>query len=65
MGGVTDATQFRLEKPEGKSPRGRPKIRWEDNIKLYLRETVFEGVDWINIDHWRHVANMIVYILVP
>jgi hypothetical protein len=37
-------------KPEGKRPLGRPRRRWEDNIKLDLREkNVLEGVDWIHL----------------
>jgi hypothetical protein len=32
-------------KPEGKKPLGRPKRRWDDNIKMDLRET---GIDWAN-----------------
>jgi hypothetical protein len=34
-------------KPEGKTPRGRPKHRWENNITMDLREIGLEGVDWI------------------
>jgi hypothetical protein len=34
-------------KPEGRKPFGRPTHRWEDNIKMDLRE-VGEGMDWIN-----------------
>jgi hypothetical protein len=32
-------------KPEGKRPLGRPRRRWEDNIKMDLREV---GIDWVN-----------------
>jgi hypothetical protein len=31
------------------SPLGRPRRRWEDNIRINLREIVWEGVDWINL----------------
>ena len=34
-------------KPEGKRPRGRPRRRWEDNIKMDLREVGCGGMDWI------------------
>jgi hypothetical protein len=34
-------------KPEGKRPLGRPGRRWEDNIKMDLREVGWEGMDWI------------------
>jgi hypothetical protein len=34
-------------RPEGKRPLGRPRRRWENNIKLDLRET---GIDWGEMD---------------
>ena len=34
-------------KPEGKRPLGRPRRRWEDNIKMGLKEVVWESMDWI------------------
>jgi hypothetical protein len=36
-------------KPEGRRPLGRPRHRWEDNIKLDLREIGFGDVDWIHL----------------
>jgi hypothetical protein len=36
-------------KPEGKSPLGRPRRRWEDNIKLDLREMSIDGENWIRL----------------
>jgi hypothetical protein len=38
-----------MGKPEGKKPLGRPRCRWEDNIKMNLRETVSDGMDWIHL----------------
>jgi hypothetical protein len=35
--------------PEGERPLGRPRRRWEDNIKMNLREIKSCGVDWINL----------------
>jgi hypothetical protein len=35
------------EKPEGKRPLGRPRRRWEDNIKMDLQEVGCSGMDWI------------------
>jgi hypothetical protein len=47
-------------KPEGKSPLGRPWHRWEDGIRIDLRETGLGGVDWIRLtqdrDRWRAVV---------
>jgi hypothetical protein len=39
-------------KPEGKRPLGRPRRRWEDGIRMYLREIGFGGV-WIGFDRLR------------
>jgi len=45
-------------KPEGKRPRGRPRLRWGDNIKTDLQEAGCEGMDWIELapdrDRWGH-----------
>jgi len=43
-------------KPDGKRPLRRPRCRWEDNIKIALREIGWEGVDWMHLaqnrDQW-------------
>jgi hypothetical protein len=43
-------------KPEGRRPLGRPRHRWEDNIKMNLQEVGSRGMDWINLaqdrDSW-------------
>jgi hypothetical protein len=36
-------------KPERKRPPGRPRRRWEDNIKLDLREIGIDGANWIRL----------------
>jgi hypothetical protein len=36
-------------KPEGRRPLRRPRHRWEDNIKIYLRKIGFGGMDWIHL----------------
>jgi hypothetical protein len=38
-----------VEKPEGKRPLGRPRRRWEDNIKMDLEEVGCGSVDWIEL----------------
>jgi hypothetical protein len=38
-------------KPEGKRPLGRNRRRWEDNIRMDLREIRWEGVDWMHLSH--------------
>jgi hypothetical protein len=48
-------------KPEGKRPLGRPRRRWEDGIRMDLREIGLKGVDWIRLsqdrDRWRAVVS--------
>jgi len=44
-------------KLEGKRPLGRPRHRWEDNIKMDLQDMGCEGTDWIDVaQHKGHVA---------
>jgi hypothetical protein len=38
-----------IGRPEGKRPLGRPKHRWEDNIKMDLREIGIDGTNWIRL----------------
>ena len=56
-------------KPEGKRPLGRPKRRWEDNIKMHLQEVGCGGMDWIELaqyrDRWRALMNAAMNIRVP
>jgi hypothetical protein len=42
-------TRNAYRKPEGKRPLRRSRRRWVDNIKIDLRETGWDGVDWINL----------------
>jgi hypothetical protein len=49
MGEVRGAYNIFVGMPEGRRPLGRPRHRWEDNIKMDLREIGFRDVDWI---HW-------------
>jgi hypothetical protein len=41
-------------KPQGKRPLGRPKRRWENNIKTYLRAIEWGGLDSTDLVQWRH-----------
>jgi len=45
MGGMRNAHNILVEKREGKRLPGRPRRTWEDNIRMNLRETGWEGVD--------------------
>jgi hypothetical protein len=42
-------TQFWLEGLKGKSPLGRPRRGWEDNVNTNLREARWEGIHWIHL----------------
>jgi hypothetical protein len=50
-------------KPEGKRPLGRPRRRWDDNIKMDFQEVGCGGIDWIGLaqdrDRWRAVVNAV------
>ena len=38
-----------MGKPEGKRPLGKPRHRWEDNIKIDLQDIGWRGMDWIDL----------------
>jgi hypothetical protein len=69
MGDVRGAYNILVGKPEGRRPLGRPRRRWEDNIKMGLREIGFGAVDWIhwaqNGDRWRALVNTVMNLRVP
>ena len=50
-----------MGKPEGKRPLGRPRCRWEDNIKMGLQEVGCGCMDWNELaqdrDRWRALGN--------
>jgi len=56
-------------KPEGKSPIGRSRHRWDYNIKMYIQEVGCGSIDWIeraqDRDGWRALVNAIMNLLVP
>jgi hypothetical protein len=58
-----------VDKPKGKSPLGRPRCRWEDNIKRDLREIGWGGMDWIDLaqnrDQWMALVNTVTNLRVP
>ncbi|KAJ4449009.1 hypothetical protein ANN_00403 [Periplaneta americana] len=57
MGESRNAYRVLVGRPEGKRPLGRPRRRWEDNIKMDLREVGYDDREWINLaqdrDRWR------------
>ena len=59
-----------MGKPEGKRSFGRPMHRWEDNIKMDLREVGCGGMDWIELAQdrvrwWRALVNAVMNLQVP
>jgi hypothetical protein len=56
-------------RPEGRRPLGRPRHRWEENIKMDLREIELGDVDWSHLaqdrDRWQAVVNTVMNLRVP
>ena len=56
-------------KPEGKRPRGRPRRRWEDNIKMDPQEVGGVCEDWMELaedrDRWRALVSKVMNLRVP
>jgi hypothetical protein len=69
MGELRFAYSILVGRHEGRRPLGRPRRRWEDNIKMNLREIVFEDVDCIHLapdrDRWRALVNTVMNLQVP
>jgi hypothetical protein len=57
-----------MRKPEGKRPLGRPRRRWEDGIRMDLREIGWGSVDWIQLaqdrDRWQAFVNTVMNLRV-
>jgi hypothetical protein len=59
-----------LEKLKGRDHSEEiPRRRWEDNIRMHLRDTGWKGVDWILLvqdrDRWRSLVNMVMNLQFP
>jgi hypothetical protein len=64
-----NAYRILVGNPEIKRPLGRPRCRWVDNIKMDLRETEWDGMEWIDLaqnrDQWRALVNKLMNLQVP
>ena len=62
---------FRIltSKPTGKRPLGRPSCRWEDNIRMELKEIIISARNWVDPtqdrDYWRTLVNVALNLRVP
>ena len=58
-----------MGKPDGKTPLGRPRVRWVDNIRMDLQEVECGYVDWIGLaldrDSWRTLVSAVMKLPVP
>ncbi|KAJ4439038.1 hypothetical protein ANN_14994 [Periplaneta americana] len=68
MGEFRNAYRVLVGRPEGKRPLGRARRRWENNIKMDLREVEYDDRDWINLaqdrDRWRAYVRAAMNLLV-
>jgi hypothetical protein len=68
MGEERKVYKVLVGKPKGKRPLGRPRRRWEDEIRMDLREIGFGCVDWIRLSQdrgrWRAVVSAVMNLLV-
>jgi hypothetical protein len=70
MGEGRGAYRVLVGRPDGRRPLGRPRCRWEENIKMDLQEVGWGGgMDWIDMaqdwDRWRAVVNAVMNLRVP
>ena len=69
MGGRRGVHKVLVGKPEGKRPLGRPRRRWEDNIKMDLEEVGSGCGDWMGLaqdrDRWRALVGTVMDFRVP
>ena len=68
MGDSRCVDRVLVGKPEGNTSVGRPRHRWEDNIKMDLQEVGCESIDWIDLaqdrDRWRAFVNAVINLRV-
>ena len=66
---VRSAFKILTGKPTGKRPLGRPRRRWEDNIRIDLEEVGINEGNWVDLaqdrDYWRALVNAALSLRVP
>jgi hypothetical protein len=64
-----NAYKVSVGKPQGKTPLGRHRHRWEDNIKMDLREIGWGGMNWIHlaqdVEQWWASMNTVMNLRIP
>jgi hypothetical protein len=69
MGERRGVSRVLVGRPKGKRPLGRPRRRWEDNIKMDLRELGMDGANWIRLAQvrvqWQAFVNTMMNLRVP
>jgi len=69
MGERRGVYRILVGKPEGRKPLGRPRRKWEDNIKMDLQKVRCGGMEWIELaqdrDRWRELVNVVMKLRVP
>jgi hypothetical protein len=68
MGEKRNAYRIFVGKPGGKTPLGRRRRRWVDNIKMDLKELGWDSMDWSDLaqdrDQWRALVTTVMYLRV-
>jgi len=69
MGEGSGVYRVLVGRPGGRRPLGRPRRRWEDNIRMDLREVGYGCVDWMELaqdrDRWRALVSAVMNLRVP
>jgi hypothetical protein len=69
MGEGRSVYRVLVGRPEGKRPLGRPRRRWEDNVKMDFREIRIDVANWIQLAQdrvqWRALVDTVMNLRVP
>ena len=64
-----NANRILVRKPEEKRPSGKPRCRWEENVKMDLRDLGCDPGEWIALaedrDQWRAYVRAVINLRVP